>query len=637
VIVAAVVALWLVASSPALAQLSFASNDNPLFGAEPEAVVSSDFNSDSLLDLATADEGFFTFHEGVEVLLNGGGGSFGSTQTLYAADDAPVSLDIGELNGDGHIDLAVANTNSQDVSVLLGAGDGSFGGPQNPTNYMLGGNVCAVPPPSPSSVVVGFFDADRHPDLAVADGTCNAVWVLLNNGDGTFGTPNGFPTDVGPLQVATGEFNDDGNLDLVTANGIDASGASVLLGRGDGSFTSAPEASTAGDTQLGVAVGDFNGDTKADLAFADDPSGPNGEIAIVLGEGDGTFEEKAFYAVGSATTSVAVGDFNADSVLDLATTDNFGDGSESGVLCNQASGDVWVLPGMGDGTFGNPQNFPVPDASAVTVANFDSNPLPDMAVASNELSISCVTVLLNTTPRPSPGPEVSVAAGGSCAPDGRKGTLQLALADGGDRAGGLSLSFTSDNPAVVPTDAVTVGGSGISRTLTVRPVAGRSGTTVVTVNQLSHGQLTGSVPVTVRVGANGTDHLTAGRRRADIMFGRNGADTLTGGAGNDLLCAGNGTDTLSGGDGEDALTGGDGEDVLTGGDGEDVLRGKGGDDELGGGAGNDVHTGGRGDDVLRGKGGDDKLRGGDGDDVHRGGGGADDCRGGRGSDRRNHC
>jgi hypothetical protein len=337
VIVAAVVALWLVASAPALAQLSFASNDHPLFGAEPAAVVSSDFNGDSLLDLATADEGFFSFHEGVEVLLNGGGGNFAPTQTLYAADAAPVSLDIGELNGDGHIDLAVANSNSQDVSVLLGAGDGSFGGPQNPTNYMLGGNVCAVPPPSPSSVVVGFFDADRHPDLAVADSTCNAVWVLLNKGDGTFGTPNGFPTDDGPLQVATGEFNDDGNLDLVVANsGLDASGASVWLGQGDGTFTSAPEASTAGDTQLGVAVGDFNGDRKADLAFADDPSGPNGEIAIVLGGGDGTFEEKAFYAVGSSTNSVALGDFNADSVLDLATTDNFGDESESGVVCNNA-------------------------------------------------------------------------------------------------------------------------------------------------------------------------------------------------------------------------------------------------------------------------------------------------------------
>ena len=616
VIVAAVVALWLVASPPARAQLSFASNDNPLFGAEPVAVVSSDFNGDSHLDLATANEGLLTFHEGVEVLLNvAGSGSFEDTETLYAADDAPVSLDIGDFDGDGHIDLAVANTNSQDVSVLLGAGDGSFG---DPTNYVVGGNGCADP--SPTSVVVGFFDADQRPDLAVADGTCNTVWVLLNNGDGTFGTPpNGFPTDNSPLQVATGEFNDDGKLDLVTANGIDASGASVLLGRGDGTFTSAPEASTAGDTQLAVAVGDFNGDTKADLAFADDPSGPKGEIAIDLGEGDGTFEQKAFYAVGSATTSVAVGDFNADSVLDLATTDDFGDGSESGDACSQASGDVWVLPGVGDGTFGNPVSFPVPDAFAVTVGNFDSNPLPDMAVASPSLSVNCVTVLLNTTPRPSPGPAVSVAAGGSCAPDGRQGTIQLALADGGDRAGDLSLSFTSDNPAVVPTDAVTVGGSGISRRLTVRPVAGRSGTAVVRVNQLSDGQLTGSVPVTVRVGANGADHLADGRRRADIMFGRNGADTLTGGGGNDLLCGGNGADTLSGGDGEDALTAGDGEDALTGG------------------AGEDVHRGGAGDDELRGKGGDDKLWGGAGDDVHRGGGGKDDCRGGGGSDRRNHC
>jgi Ca2+-binding RTX toxin-like protein len=576
------------------------------------------------------------------VLLNdAGSGSFIDTQTLYTADEAPISLDIGDFNGDGHIDLAVANNDSQDVSVLLGAGDGTFGGPHDPTNYVLGGTGCAVPPPDPTSVVVGFFDADQHLDLAVADGTCNTVWVLLNNGDGTFGTPpNGFPTDDGPNQVATGEFNDDGNLDLVVANvGLDASGASVLLGRGDGTFTSAREVSTAGDTPLGVAVGDFNGDRLADLAFADDPSGPSGGLSIVLGKGNGTFDQDGAIhpAVGSATTSVAVGDFNADSVLDLATTDNIGDGSESGVVCDQASGYVWVLPGMGDGTFGNPVSFGVPDASAVTVGNFDSNPLPDMAVASPHISVNCVTVLLNTTPRPSPGPAVSVAAGGSCAPDGREGAIRLALADGGDPARGLSLSFTSDNPAVVPTDAVTVRGSGASRTLTVRPVAGRSGRAVVRVNQLSKGQLTGSVPVTVRVGANGADDLAAGRRRADIMFGRNGADTLTGAGGSDLLCGGNGADTLSGGGGEDVLSGGAGDDVHRGGSGDDVLRGKGGDDKLRGGGGDDWLGGGPGDDVQNGGGGGDGLRGGAGDDVHRGGGGEDDCRGGPGSDSRQHC
>ena len=218
-------------------------------------------------------------------------------------------------------------------------------------------------------VVVGFFFRQAL-DLAVASGGCNNVSILLGNGDGTFGTGQGFGVDLDvlPSQLATGDFNHDGNLDLVVAsaapNGL---GASVLLGHGDGTFSSAPEVNNAGDTPQAVAVGDFNGDTIADLAFADDPSGPNGKISIVLGNGNGTFDQQRFiqYPIGSSTTSVAVGDFNDDSVLDVATTDDLG---------NNDSGDVWVLPGKGDGTFLSAIQVPVDDAFAVTVGH--SQPAP---------------------------------------------------------------------------------------------------------------------------------------------------------------------------------------------------------------------------------------------------------------------
>ncbi len=312
-----------------------------------------------------------------------------------------------------------------------------------------------------------------------------------------------------------------------------------------------------------MAVGDFNGDTISDLAFADDPSGPNGEISIVLGKGKGMFDQQQFiqYPVGSSTTAVAVSDFNGDSVLDVATTDDFGA--------------VWVLPGRGNGTFGTPLSFAVNDASALAVGNFDANPLPDMAVAQPDPNE--VTVLLNTTPRPNPGPTVSVAAGGSCASSGLGGTISLALADGAGPAGDLSLSFSSNNPALVPGAAITLGGSGANRTLTVRPVAGRSGTAVVTVNQLSDAQVTGSVPVTVSVAAKGANTATGGPG-ADILFAQNGADTLEGGGGNDLLCGGNGPDKLSGGDGDDTLDGGRGPDRLTGGAGADRFAGAQGKD-----------------------------------------------------------
>jgi Ca2+-binding RTX toxin-like protein len=549
VIGGAVVALWLMACPPALAQLSFSSsNQGTIKGLMPVAVVASDFNGDSGIDVATANQGLLTFGEGTDVLLGDGSGGF-LVDNLFQGHSAPKSVAVGDFNGDGHTDLVLANWLSGDVSVLIGAGDGSFAAP---ANYMVG-QAC-----SPNSVVVGFFNSDRTPDLAVANGGCNNVSILLGNGDGTFGASQGFGVDinVSPNQLATGDFNDDGDLDLVVASAGDL-GASVLLGRGDGTFSSAPGVNNAGDTPQAVAVGDFNGDTISDLAFADDPSGPNGEISIVLGNGDGTFDQQRFiqYPVGSSTTSVAAADFNDDSVLDLATTDDFGA--------------VWVLPGVGNGTFGTAMSFPVNDAYALTVGNFDANPLPDMAVASPDPNE--VWVLLNNTPRSSPGPSVSVAAGGSCASSGLAGTISLALADGAGPAGDSSLSFSSNNPSLVRGDGITVGGSGASRTLTVRPV-GRSGTAVVTVNQLSDGQVTGSVPVTVTVLAHGANTVTGGGG-ADLLFAQNGADTLDGGGGNDLLCGGNGPDILSGGDGDDTLDGGRGPDRLTGGMGADRFAG----------------------------------------------------------------
>jgi Ca2+-binding RTX toxin-like protein len=187
-----------------------------------------------------------------------------------------------------------------------------------------------------------------------------------------------------------------------------------------------------------------------------------------------------------------------------------------------------------------------------------------------------VSVLLNTTPPPSATATVSVAAGGSCGPDGRQGTVPLALPASGEPASALSLSVTSSKPDLVPTSAITLGGGGLDRTLAVRPVAGRTGTAVITVNRLSDGQRTGSVPVTVRVGGNGADDLRplpGEQDGADMLFGGNGPDTLTGGSGNDLLCGGNGPDTLSGGDGDDTVDGGRAKDRLAGGPGADRFVG----------------------------------------------------------------
>ncbi|HEU4998605.1 MAG TPA: FG-GAP-like repeat-containing protein [Lapillicoccus sp.] len=540
------------AAPVAAAQLSFSSTRFAASGAEPEAIVTSDFNGDGHLDLATANEGTIQVPGGVDILLGNGLGGFTDTG-LVPAGDSPISLDIGDLDGDRHTDLAVANHASQDVSVLLGQGNGAFAAA---VDYSLGG--CSIP----EAIKVGFFNADGFADIAVADFGCNTVAILLGNGDGTFAAGKTIPVSA-PDALATADFDNDGNLDLVVPN-ANTSGATVLLGHGDGTFIATAPALTGGTVFTEVAAGDLTGDGKADLVFAAGDIFDGGRLAVDIGNGDGTFTAASSFPLGYSTTSVALADLNDDTILDVVTTDDFGS-------------NVYVLPGLGNGSLGAALPFPVSQPSWVTVGNFDTVvspgtiPLPDLATSNNAGTSAAVTVLLNNTSPATPGPVVSVAAGGSCAPDGNQGTIRLALADTGDAAA-AELSVTSSNPQLVPTSALSIAGSGGSRTVTVRPVAHRTGSAVVTVNQLSSGQRVGSVTFTVRVGGTGADALT-GDDGADILLGQTGPDQLSGLGGNDLLCGGTGPDQLSGGTGDDTLDGGTGPDRLSGGLGADRFVG----------------------------------------------------------------
>jgi hypothetical protein len=561
---AAVAAFLLLASPPALAQLSF---KNPtsfsLSGTSARAIVASDFNGDGHLDVATANQGYFQSPPGgAEVLLGDGNGGL-TDKKQYAAGGQPISLDIGQFNADAYIDLAVANHDSGDVSVLLGAGDGSFGAP---TNYAVGGGCADSDRIFPEAVVVGFFNSDRHADLAVANFGCSNISILLGRGDGSFSGPTSVGVNEAPDSLATGDFNADENLDLVVAYGADNTGlASVLLGRGDGSFSSSTTVATGGQgaSFVEVAVGDFDGDSSSDLAFADQ-SFFSGLVAIVLGRGDGSFGDPTGTPINGPTTSVAVGDFNADTVQDVVTTD-------------YQTPAVWVLPGAGDGTFGTPLSFQGGDPQAVTVGYFNADPLPDMATA--DPNPAKVSVLLNTTPLPSRTRTVGVVPGGSCAPGGGRGTVGLALARSARRARGLALSVTSSNHRLVPTRRMIRKGNGAHRALTLRPVAGRRGAAVVTVNRLRQGQLTGSARIRVRVGGKRADRLL-GSRRADVVLGKKGSDRLAGRGGNDLLCGGQGADLMRGGRGGDQLRGGAGPDSLYGGRGPDWLAPGAGDDRI---------------------------------------------------------
>jgi hypothetical protein len=340
-------------------------------GITPFAVAVGDFNGDGKPDLAAVNRVSNT----VSVLLGKGDGSF-QTATNYNVGTDPFALTVGDFNHDGKLDLATANIEGNTVSVLLGNGDGTF---QPAQNFATGLR--------PASVTVGDFNGDGKPDLAVANSGsgANSVSVLLGNGDGTFQPAQTLAVGLAPTFVGVGDFNLDGKPDLVTAN-AHGNNISVLLGNGDGTFQPAQNIAT-GIAPVSVAIGDLNGDGKPDLAVANFGSST---ISVLLGNGDGTFQAAQNFAVaGSQPNAVTLADINGDGKLDLAVA-NQDDFSSS----TPFTGNVNVLLGNGDGSFQAAQKFPggggVVDVAA---GDFNLDGKPDLAAV--DIGGNRITVLLN--------------------------------------------------------------------------------------------------------------------------------------------------------------------------------------------------------------------------------------------------
>jgi hypothetical protein len=223
-------------------------------------VAVGDFDSDGNLDLAVANN----YSNDMSVLLGNGDGTFQTART-FPAGRAPASVAVGDFNGDGRLDLAGTSFDAN-VNVFLGNGDGSF---QSARNFGVGAN--------PSSVAVGDFNGDGFLDLAVA--SRDGVTVLLGNGDGSFQTGRNFLAGTLCSAVAVGDVNGDGRLDLIV---VFTSGVRVLLGNGDGSFQTPPVSYIVGASASAAAVADLNGDGLPDLAVTDPRSGA---VSILLNDG----------------------------------------------------------------------------------------------------------------------------------------------------------------------------------------------------------------------------------------------------------------------------------------------------------------------------------------------------------------
>ena len=322
-------------------------------GTSPEGVAAGDFNGDGNQDLVVANSG----SSNVSILLGTGSGSF-QTAVNYIVGSGPSALAVADFNNNGQLDLAETNVNDSTVDVLLGEGNGTF---QVAVNYPNGG----------LSLAVGDFNGDGKPDLAAVQNG-SSVAILIGNGDGSFQPAKNYSTVCCAFAVAVGDFNGDGKLDLATVNDDTSGAVSILLGNGDGTFQSPLTFPTGGYLPRSVAVGDFNGDGKLDVAVANycgtSYCGNSGTVAILLGNGDGTFQPAVGYNVGSHPASVAVGDFNGDGKLDLA-------------VANLNDDTVSVLLGNGDGTFQGTIDYSSPGgAISVAVGDFNGDGKLDLAV-----------------------------------------------------------------------------------------------------------------------------------------------------------------------------------------------------------------------------------------------------------------
>src|SRR5271169_2726012 len=187
----------------------------------------------------------------------------------------------------------------------------------------------------PAVLAVGDFRGKGLMDVVTGNNdTANTVSVLLGKGDGTFAPHVDYPVGSAPTGVAVGDFNGDGKLDIVVVYGFNDARVAVLLGNGDGTFQEPFKSSIAGFQGGSIAVGDFNGDGKLDVAVSDSSVG----VDVMLGNGDGTFKAPVTYATAAEPVMVIVADFNDDGKLDLATA-------------NVTSETISVLLGNGNGTF----------------------------------------------------------------------------------------------------------------------------------------------------------------------------------------------------------------------------------------------------------------------------------------------
>ena len=443
------------------------------------SVAAADLNGDFNLDLIVIGNcgpvgvGGCFGAASVGVLLGKDDGTFQEVVTYPTGGCDARSLAVADVNGDGRMDVVVANfcglgsSELTNIAVFLGNGDGTLQPPKtsNPGGF------------GPLSVAVADLNGDGKPDFIVANWynyeyyccpSSNAA-VLLGNGDGTFQAHGTYLDSEMTTSVAVADVNGDSQPDVVVALACQyfhcepgGGGIAILINRGDGTFQDPRRYSSGGDFAYSVAVADFNHDGRPDVAVGNYSSDT---VGVLLGNGDGTFLPAVTYDAGGEKgileawlTSVAIADINGDGKPDLIAT-------------NSPSDILGVLLGNGDGTFQTAVRYSAGESylSSVVVADVSRDGKPDLAVAGQYINgytrWGSVAVMLNNTPcisapvvRISATPTVLWPPTGQIVPVTVSGTITDA---GGCIVRTLKYAVKDEYGKVQPSGAITVGTGGV--------------------------------------------------------------------------------------------------------------------------------------------------------------------------------
>lgn len=376
-------------------------------GATPFQITSADFNNDGKMDVAVTNNNVKT----VSVLLGNGGGEFASPRSFPVAQ-FPWFIATGDFNNDGKLDIAVSTTTGTTVGILAGDGAGNF---VTLASIEFGSN--------PRKIATGDFNGDDNLDIAVTLPDAAGIGIALGNGFGGFAIPLNVSAGANLVYVGTGDFNGDNRADLISANSTVGT-VSLFSGNGDGTFASPAAFALGSPNPNHIAISDYNNDNKLDLAvlisgfpssvitmpgngtggfgapttknlsaswafiYSADINGDGKKdlygsgvgsgsprTSLVLGNGDGTFDNENLIPTGLASGSSTVEDFNGDNKADL-------------VLANAGNSNISIFTGDGTGKFG-PTNYTLSNTNplAITVGDFNNDNKPDVATANRGVSV----------------------------------------------------------------------------------------------------------------------------------------------------------------------------------------------------------------------------------------------------------